>query len=171
MYQTVEGHWGQQGLHRGLFWILNFLIWLQMRKIKGQKIESFAQVHISAEKYSSNTGCSIQVHVPDFLTNQVNLKIQSHKHIFMNPVYLNTRLWVFPGGPGLPGGLVIKNLPCNIEDTVWYLVWEDSMYLEQTKLRHRSYRAHVLQLLEPVCPRARTPNKRSHRDEGPKQHN
>ena len=47
------------------------------------------------------------------------------------------------------GGTVVKNLPANA--WVQSLVWEDSTHNEATKPTSRIYRAHVMQILKPMC--------------------
>ena len=63
------------------------------------------------------------------------------------------------------GGTVVKNLPANA--WVQSLVWEDSTHHEATKPTSRIYRAHVLQILKPMCVEPVLPSKRSHCSEKP----
>ena len=75
---------------------------------------------------------------------------------------LDSRTWGFPGGP------VVKNLPANAGDRLDPWSWRIPHAAEQLRPfvtttettlgpRSRSYWAHVLQLLKPMCPRACAP--------------
>ena len=53
-----------------------------------------------------------------------------------------------------PGGIVDRNLPCNVGMLVRFLIWEVPIYPRQLKNKCHNYWAPVPQLLKPVCPGA-----------------
>ena len=80
---------------------------------------------------------------------------------------------MWAGEGGFPGGSLVKNPPASAGDKGSILDPGRSHMPQATKSECYNYWACALEprLLKPTCPRARTQNKRCHRNERPAHHN